>query len=282
MKRTVQSKQRRPGSRRIPGTRPLPGFILGVANEKGGVGKTTTVAGLGAALAERGRRGLLVDHDPRADLTINLGVRLGSDDRSVYHLLAGEPVRPSPVHPIQGHPTLFVLPAERDLAAVETLLIQDPPRARVQRLAAVLRPLRREYEWVLCDCPPGLSSVVLALLQCVDGALIPQECSFTALHGLRALDETLQDLTRLGAATPRLVGIVLTMVRRTRHAERVAERVRARYGKLVCDATIPLTVRLQEAPEYGVPITEYDPRGPGAEAYRALAQEVTKRCAAAR
>jgi len=255
---------------------------LAVTNEKGGVGKTTTVASLGGALAEAGRRVLLVDLDPRADLTINLGVRLAPEERSVYHLLAGGGQPASAVHHLLPEAPLFLLPAERDLAAMEALLLEEPPRARVKRLRALLRPFRSRYEWILLDCPPGLSSMVLALLQCVDGALIPQECSFTALHGLRALDETLADLRRLGARAPEIAGIVLTMMRRTRHAARVADQVRRRYGPLVCDTVIPLTVRLQEAPEYGMPITEYDGRGPAAQAYRALAEEVIARCAAAR
>jgi chromosome partitioning protein len=250
------------------------GRIVAVANEKGGAGKTTTTLNLGAALAEVGERVLLVDLDARADLTLNLGVRLEPGAPSVYSLLADDQAKVGPVLREVEAARLKLAPAERDLAAVEVLLGEMGARERVRMLKGVLKRLGSGHDWVLIDCPPGLSRLVVAAIQCVDWVLVPQQCSFTALHGLRALEETLQDIERAGGRRPAQVYIVLTMATRTLHGRRVEEIVRGRFGEAVLDTVVPSTVRLQEAPEYGLPITVYDPESKGAEAYRALAQEV--------
>ncbi len=250
---------------------------VAIANEKGGAGKTTTAINLAAALVELGERVLLVDLDARADLTLNLGLHLQPDQPSVYSLFAEPDTDPERVIVRVGETDLEVAPAERDLAAVEVLLGRLAPAERVKTVARVLKRLGREYDWVLLDCPPGLSLLVVAVMQCVDAVLVPQQCSFTALHGLRALEQTIADIERAGGRTPPVVNVVLTMTNRTLHSSRMEEAVRKRFGEGVLQTTIPTTVRLQEAPEYGLPITEYDDEGKGAKAYRDLAEEVVRR-----
>ena len=250
---------------------------VAVANEKGGAGKTTTTLNLGAALAETGERVLLVDLDARADLTLNLGVRLAGEEPSVYSLFADEKLAGKSVVRSLEEAGVAIAPAERDLAAVEVMLADLGPAERIALVKGVLRRAGRGFDWVLIDCPPGLSMLVVAVLQCVDWVLVPQQASFTALHGLRALEETLADIEASGGRRPPEVHIVLAMTNRTLHSRRVEEAVRERSGGAVFKTTIPTTVRLQEAPEYGVPVLNYDPAGKGAEAYRALAKEVLKR-----
>ncbi|MGQ9729814.1 MAG: ParA family protein [Candidatus Zipacnadales bacterium] len=247
---------------------------VAIANEKGGAGKTTTAVNLGAALREVGKRVLLVDLDARADLTLNLGIHLGQNDPSVYTLFTDDQVKPPEAIRMHGDTGLAVVPAERDLAAVEVLLGDLKPTERVQLVNEVLRRLGKDFEWVLIDCPPGLSRLVVAVMQCVDWILVPQQASFTALHGLRSLEQTIADIEHAGGRRPTQVYIVLTMTNRTLHSNRVEQQVRERFGRTVLQTAIPATVRIQEAPEFGLPITLYDPTGKGAEAYRALAQEV--------
>jgi chromosome partitioning protein len=247
---------------------------VAIANEKGGAGKTTTAINLGAALGEAGERVLLVDLDARADLTLNLGVRLGPEAPSVYALMVDERqgVR-EVVRPVE-EARVAVAPAERDLAAIEVLLGDLEPKERTALARGVLRRLGKGFDWVLIDCPPGLSRLVVAVMQCVDWVLVPQQCSFTALHGLRALEQTIEDIERAGGRRPPAVYVVLTMTTHTLHSAHVEEMVRARFGDAALRTTIPTTVRAQEAPEYALPLTVYDPRNKAAEAYRALAKEV--------
>ncbi|HJN14607.1 MAG TPA: ParA family protein [Armatimonadota bacterium] len=256
----------------------MPRYVA-VANEKGGAGKTTTTINLGAALAEVGEKVVLVDLDARADLTLNLGVRLAQDEPSVYTLFADESVKPSDVARKLEDPPLTIVPAERDLAAVEVLLGELDFVERSKQARGLLRRIGRGADWVLIDCPPGLSRLVVAVMECVDWVLVPQQCSFTALHGLRALEETLSDIEAAGGRRRPEVHIVLTMANRTLHSRRVDESVRGRFAEAVFETTIPATVRIQEAPEYALPIISYDPDGKGAEAYRNLAQEVISRAA---
>jgi chromosome partitioning protein len=254
------------------------GKLIAVVNEKGGVGKTTSTLNLGAAIAETGASVLLVDLDSRADLTLNLGVRLGEDQSSVYDaLLDGTVSIADTAVPVMGG-AFSVVPCERDKAAAEVIYLQRSPETRQELLRTAFAGATRDFDWVLCDCPPGLSAITVALLQIVDGLIVPQACSFTALHGLRALEQTIQDIEGAGGMSPRIAGILLTMCRRTNHSRHIEEAVRQRYGSIVLKNTIPLTTRVQEAPEYGVPLTAYDPKGTATEAYRAAAAEVIKRC----
>ncbi len=254
----------------------MPRYVA-IANEKGGAGKTTTAINLAACLAEKGEAVLLVDLDARADLTLNLGLRLQPGQPSVYSLFVEEDADPQAVPVPIPETSLEVAPAERDLAAVEILLGRVTPKERVKTVKGVLERLGADYGWVLLDCPPGLSLLVVAVMQCVDAVLVPQQCSFTALHGLRALEQTIADIEGAGGRRPPVVNVVLTMTNRTLHSARMEESVRKRFGEAVFQTTIPATVRLQEAPEFGLPITLYDEEGKGAEAYRALAEEVLRR-----
>lgn len=254
------------------------GTLTAVVNEKGGVGKTTSTLNLGAAVAEMGASVLLVDLDSRADLTLNAGIRLADGQPSVYDALVDDTVSILDVAVPVVEGDLTVAPCERDKAAAEVIYLQQTPDARQKRLRLAFADAVERFDWVLCDCPPGLSAITVALLQVVDGLIVPQACSFTALHGLRALEQTIEDIQEAGGVSPRIAGILLTMCRRTNHSRHIEEAVRKRYGDLVLETTIPLTTRAQEAPEYGVPLTVYDPKGAATKAYQAAASEVMSRC----
>ena len=253
------------------------GTLIAIVNEKGGVGKTTSTLNLGAALAETGASVLLVDLDSRADLTLNAGIRLNESQPSIYDVLINETVNMLDVALPVIEGGFSVIPCERDKAAAEVLYLQQTPEKRQQHLRGAFATAIENFDWILCDCPPGLSSITVALLQIVDGIIVPQACSFTALHGLRALEQTLHDIHETGY-TPHISGILLTMCRRTNHSQHIEASVRNRYGDIVLNSTIPLTTRAQEAPEYGMPLTTYDPKGPATEAYRNAANEVMIRC----
>lgn len=254
------------------------GTLIAIVNEKGGVGKTTSTLNLGAAIAETGASVLLVDLDSRADLTLNAGVRLAEGQASVYDVLVDDTVSilDTAVPVVAGG--FSIAPCERDKAAAEILYQQSTPDLRQQRIRGAFADAAHHFDWVLCDCPPGLSAITVALLQVVSALIVPQACSFTALHGLRALEQTIQDIEETGRMSPHIAGILLTMCRRTNHSRHIEEAVRKRYGDRVLRTTIPLTTRAQEAPEYGVPLTIYDPKGTATDAYRAAAAEVITRC----
>jgi chromosome partitioning protein len=274
--------------------------VLAVANQKGGVGKTTTTVNLGAALAERGRRILLVDGDPQANLTAALG--LPKDGPSTYDLLLGDAapadirrqatgaaLRDAPGAParvelrgphLNGAPggarAVDVLPAAPDLAGAEVELVGMEGRER--RLATALNPLRQGYDYILVDCPPSLGLLTLNALVAADGVIAPVQCEYLALEGLTQLLHTLSRVRQ--ALNPRLANLYLLMTMydaRTGLSQDVVRDVRRHYPRLFLETIIPRTVRLGEAPSYGQSILRYDPAGRGAAAYRALAAEVDGR-----
>ena len=252
-------------------------IVVAVVNEKGGVGKTTVAFNLAAALAQRGVNTLLVDCDPRADLTMTAGVTLRRDQPSLYDLLLDDAVPVDDVIiPLPG-PNLAIIPAERDLAAIEVVWRDLDHAQWPAGLRRVFAHAKARYPIVLVDSPPGLSALTATLLRAVDTVLVPQQCSFTALYGLRELTVVLREIREVWGAAPDIFGIVVTMYRRTRHNAHIIEILRQRFGGAVFQTTIPFTVRLQEAPEYGLPIMDYDPANPAAEAFRQLAQEVLGR-----
>lgn len=276
--------------------------VFAVANQKGGVGKTTTTLNLGAALAERGRRVLLVDHDPQANLTAALG--LGKDLPSTYDLLLGEvsaaTILRSVVQPAIGAPrlngaparttgptsglppvlaggyVLDLLPSSPDLAGAEIELVSMSSRER--RLATAIAPIVGGYDYVLIDCPPSLGLLTLNALVAADGVLAPVQCEYLALEGLTQLLETLRRVRE--ALNPRLQRLFLLMTMfdaRTGLAQSVVDEVQRHFPQLFLSAIIPRTVRLGEAPSYGQSILRYDSSGRGAASYRALAQELDSR-----
>jgi chromosome partitioning protein len=249
------------------------GRIIALANQKGGVGKTTTAINLGAALAERGKRVLLVDMDPQGALSVGLGLNPLALEQTVYNLLM-EPKRDAAAV-IAGTKIdrLDLLPSNIDLAAAEVMLVGEV--AREQALARVLRPLRRRYDFVLIDCPPSLGLLTVNALTAADGVLVPLECEYFALRGMALLMDTIAKITEFLNPDLRIVGILATMYdARTVHGREVLGRVEEAFGDRVFRTVIGKTIRFAEAPVAGESILTYAADSSGATAYREVAKEV--------
>src|SRR5579875_3646615 len=251
---------------------PLP-RVLAVANQKGGVGKTTTTVNLGAALAELGYRVLVVDLDPQGNATTGLGVNARNLDSSVYDVILHDVPIEDVIEPTTLR-NLFVVPATIDLAGAEIELV--PVFSRELRLKRALASVTEDFDYVLIDCPPSLGLLTVNALAAAGEVLVPIQCEYYALEGLGQLLRNVGLVqgnlnSRLDVST-----IILTMYdARTKLAEQVAEDVRTHFGAKVCRTIIPRTVRISEAPSFGQPITVFDPSSRGATAYRELAKEVS-------
>jgi chromosome partitioning protein len=249
------------------------GRVIALANQKGGVGKTTTAINLGAALAENGKRVLLVDMDPQGALSVGLGLNPLSLDQTLYTLLM-DPKRDAD-ETIAGTKIdgLDLLPSNIDLAAAEVLLVGEV--AREQALARVLRPLRKRYDFILTDCPPSLGLLTVNALTAADGVLIPLECEYFALRGMALLMDTISKITERLNPNLEIVGILATMYdARTVHGREVLGRVEDAFGDQVFRTVISKTIRFAEAPVAGQSILTYAGDSSGAAAYRELAKEV--------
>jgi chromosome partitioning protein len=267
---TPAAKADRPPRIRVQ--RDLP-RIMAVANQKGGVGKTTTTVNLGAALAEIGYRVLVIDLDPQGNATTGLGIERRNFEHSMYDVIMHE-------HPLEDciEPTnvknLFVAPATLDLSGVEIELV--PAFSRELRLKRAIDAVSDEFDFVLIDCPPSLGLITINALAAAKEVLVPIQCEYYALEGLSQLRSTLKLVGSNLNNALELSTIVLTMYdNRTRLAADVAADVREHFPEEVCDTVIPRTVRISEAPSFGQPITVFDPQSRGAEAYRDLAKEVS-------
>jgi chromosome partitioning protein len=250
--------------------------IIALANQKGGVGKTTTAINLATALTELGQRVLIVDFDPQGGCAIGLGVEPGSLDLSVYNALLDRSCEVEEVIQKTRVPGLDLLPSNIDLAAAELMLVQEV--AREQTLLRVLAPLRVNYDFILIDCPPSLGLLTINALTAADGVIIPLECEYYALRGMALLMDSIDRVRE--RLNPRLHvdGILATMFDvRTLHGKEVLQRVRDAFGRRLFDVVVRKTIRFAEAPVVGEPILTYAPGSPGAEAYRQLAQEVMER-----
>jgi chromosome partitioning protein len=246
-------------------------LVLAVANQKGGVGKTTTAVNLAAALALEKRRTLLVDCDSQGSASSGVGVQQASAP-TVYDLLIGT----VKVYDALRHTDLAeldLLPANRDLAGAEVELVEQVDRE--SRLATGLAPLRGGYDFVVIDCPPSLGMLTLNALCAADAVLVPLQCEYYALEGLSGLLGTLDRVRSAYNPALRLQGILLTMFdARTTLSRQVAEEVRKHFGASVFDSVVPRSVRLGESPSHGLPVLLYDPASKGAEAYRLVAREL--------
>jgi chromosome partitioning protein len=255
-----------------PFARPLP-RIMAIANQKGGVGKTTTAVNLGAALAEMGYRVLVVDLDPQGNATTGVGINGRNLELSIYDVLMRDVPLEDCIEATSVR-NLFVCPATIDLAGAEIELV--PAFSRELRLRRGLETVRDDFDFVLIDCPPSLGLLTVNGLAAATEVVVPIQCEYYALEGLGQLLRNINLVQGALNPTLELGAIILTMFdARTNLAEQVAAEVRNHFGAKVCRSIVPRTVRLSEAPSFGQPIIVFDPSSRGAIAYRELAKEVS-------
>ena len=251
---------------------PLP-RVIAIANQKGGVGKTTTTVNLGASLAELGFRTLIIDLDPQGNASTGLGLNPWSVEVSMYDVLLREAPLEDCIEASSVR-NLFVAPANLELAGAEVELVHM--FSREMRLRRAIDPLRQDYQYVLIDCPPSLGLLTVNALAAASEVLVPIQCEYYALEGLGQLLRNVDLVKKNLNPELEVRSLVLVMYdARTNLSEQVAKEVRSHFGDRVCRNVIPRTVRLSEAPSYGQPITVFDPSSRGAIAYRNLAREVS-------
>ena len=272
-----------------PTRRPLPAFpdpaplmvhgparIVAVCNQKGGVGKTTTTINLGAALAEQGRRVLLVDFDPQGALSVGLGIQPHDIDYTVYNLLMERDVAPHDVLHKTDVDGMDLLPSNIDLSGAEVQLVHEVGREYV--LGGVLQPIMADYDMVMIDCQPSLGLLTINALACADSVIIPLECEYFAMRGVALLMETIDKVSRRLNTKLTIDGLLATMYdSRTLHTREVLSSMVNGFGDKVFHTVINRTVRFPDATVAGEPITSFDSGSMGANAYRELAKEVLER-----
>ncbi|MEF3273596.1 MAG: ParA family protein [Chloroflexus sp.] len=255
-------------------TSPQP-YILAIANQKGGVGKTTTAVNLAGELARRGRRVLLIDIDPQGNATTSLGIAKSALTVTTYDLLLGG-APPETIPLASGRERLDIIPADQELAGAAVELVNL--ERREWRLRDGLGPLLPRYEWIVIDCPPSLGLLTLNALCAAQSVLIPLQCEYLALEGLAQLKTTLERVREHLNPVLRILGVVMTMYDgRTNLAQQVVDEVQRYFPRLICRTLIPRSVRLSEAPSHGRMAYEYDPQGRGAQAYSLLTDELIGR-----
>lgn len=250
--------------------------VLAIANQKGGVGKTTTAINVGTAIAETGLRCLVIDLDPQGNASTGLGSSAAEREATSYDALAGTVDLAATIvdTPVAG---LRLVPGSPDLSGIDVELVED--RDRTRRLQALLTPeLRGAYDYILVDCPPSLNLLTVNAMVAASAVIVPLQCEFFALEGLSQLISTVRRVQSSLNPALRIHGIVLTMYdQRNRLSAQVADDVRENLGSVVYRTVIPRNVRVSEAPSHALPALVYDPRCAGSRAYRALAAELLDR-----
>jgi chromosome partitioning protein len=251
--------------------------VIAIANQKGGVGKTTTAINLAASLASLGSRTLLVDCDPQSNASSGVGFARDPHRTSTYQVLMGELTAAEASSPTEVE-NLTTIPAHKNLIGANIELVGLDHRE--YRLRYALDPVRQEYEFVVLDCPPALDLLTLNALVAADSVLIPMQAEYFALEGVTELLDTIERIKLDLNQGLSVEGVVLTMFDdRTNLAQSVAADLRGFFGELMCESTVPRNIRLAEAPSHGKPALLYDPKSRGAEAYLQLAREIIARAA---
>ena len=251
------------------------GRIIAVANQKGGVGKTTTSINLAACLAEKGKKVLAVDMDPQGNLTSGLGVDKDSVEKSIYELISGE-VDIKEVINKEVLENLDIIPTSIDLSAAEIELIGVDDKEYILRNA--IDQVKDQYDFVIIDCPPSLSMLTINAMTTADSVIVPIQCEYYALEGLSQLIHTVELVKDRLNSKLEIEGVVFTMYdARTNLSLQVVENVKDNLQQNIYKTIIPRNIRLAEAPSYGLPINKYDPKSTGAESYMRLADEVIER-----
>ena len=250
------------------------GRIIAIANQKGGVGKTTTAINLAACLAENGKKVLAVDMDSQGNLTSGLGVDKDNVENSIYETLLGE-CNLGECMLINVFPNLNLIPSSRDLAGAEVDFIDvDKPQ---YILKDIIRGVRKNFDFIIIDCPPALGMLTINAMTAADTVIVPIQCEFYALEGLSQLLHTINMIKQKLNKNLEIEGVVFTMYdSRNNLSQDVVENVRENLDEIIYKTVVPRNVRLAEAPSFGLPINLYDKRSSGAEAYRQLADEVIK------
>ena len=266
--------------RELPEPAPLekhgPATIISMCNQKGGVGKTTSTINMGACLAEYGRKVLLVDLDPQGALSAGLGLTQDDIEDTIYDVMLDSHTSIHSAIQHTGVAGLDLVPANIDLSAAEIQMVNEVGREHT--LARALRPVRRDYDFIIIDCQPSLGLLTVNALACSQGVIIPMECEFFSLRGLALLTDTVEKVSDRINFDLEVMGILVTMFdRRTKHAREVMSRVVDYFGDKVFDTVITRTVRFPETSVAGEPITTWAPNSPATQQYRNLAKEVIER-----